>query len=357
MSVRIRREIAELAPYRQGRPAPAGAYKLSSNENPFVPVHQIVAAAVTREINRYPDASAMDLRSRIAERFSVDVGRVHVAAGSVAILQQLLSAVAGPGDEVLFAWRSFEAYPGLITVTGASQVRVPLTNEGRHDIAAMADAITDRTRAVLVCSPNNPTGPVVTATEFEGLLLAAPDDVLIILDEAYREFVTSPAAHGEDYLSDPRVVSLRTFSKAYGLAGLRVGYALGAEEVMDAARASALPVSVTAGAQAAAIATLAHEDIIAGQVAELVERRAWLSLGLRDQGWEIPAAEGNFIWLPVGDLTRAAAEILERHGAIGRVFPDEGIRITIGEPQSIRAVLTACQNIRDQLLPSLSAPA
>src|SRR5690606_24643868 len=161
---------------------------------------------------RYPDGAATALRVRLAERFGVTVDEVHVGAGSVAILYQLAQAAAGPGDEILYAWRSFEAYPGVVTVSGATSVTVPNLPDGSHDLEAMAAAITDRTRLVLVCTPNNPTSAIVTAAAFEAFMASVPETVLVVLDEAYREFVTAPAAvDGLPILENhPNLVVLRT---------------------------------------------------------------------------------------------------------------------------------------------------
>jgi len=188
----LRPEIASLVPYRQGRPAAADAFKLSSNENPFAPHPAVLEAISAASVNRYPDGAAVALRERLAERLGVAIDEVHVGSGSVAILQQLISAAAGAGDEVLYAWRSFEAYPGLVTVSGATSVTVPVLADGRHDLDAMAAAVTDRTRVVIVCTPNNPTSAIVTAGEFEAFMAKVPETVLVLLDEAYREFVTGP---------------------------------------------------------------------------------------------------------------------------------------------------------------------
>ena len=164
-SVRLRPEIAALPPYRQGRPAPVDGFKLSSNENPHEPLPGVEAAvaASAHEINRYPDATALAVRERIAERFGVTADEVIVGAGSVSLIAQFITAAAAPGDEVVYSWRSFEAYPGLVTVAGATSVQVPNRADHSHDLEAMAAAVTDRTRVVIVCSPNNPTGTVVTA--------------------------------------------------------------------------------------------------------------------------------------------------------------------------------------------------
>jgi histidinol-phosphate aminotransferase len=348
---RIRPEIAALPPYRQGKQAGADAFKLSSNENPFDPLPQVVAAlADATPMNRYPDATARALRERLAERYGVSPDAVHVASGSVAILYQFVQAAATVGDEVVYPWRSFEAYPGLPLVAGATGVPVPLTADARHDLAAMAAAVTDRTRVVIVCTPNNPTGPIVTRAEFAAFVAAVPQDVLILLDEAYAEFVTAPdAVDGlveRIFEQHPNVVVLRTFSKAYGLAGLRVGYAIGHPRVLDAARSTAVPLSVTGAAARAALASLDAEDELRERIALLVARRTALVEGLRAQGWDVPDAQGNFVWLPTGEQTAAVATAFEEAGLIVRAFPGDGIRISVGEPESVQRVLDAAARSR-----------
>lgn len=347
MAVTLRPEIAALPPYRQGRPAAADAFKLSSNENPLPPHPAVLAAAAAASLNRYPDGAATALRARLADRAGVSPDEVHVGAGSVSLVQQFIQAAAGPGDEVVFAWRSFEAYPGLVTVSGATAVRVPNLPGGRHDLDAMAAAVTDRTRLVLVCTPNNPTGARVSAAEFDAFMRRVPDTVLVVLDEAYREFVTDPES--VDGLVElrrwPNLVVLRTFSKAYGLAGLRVGWTVGPVDVLDAARSAAIPLSVTEPAQRAAIAALDVEAEILEGVAEIVERRERVAAGLRAAGWTIPDPHGNFVWFAAGDETAAVAEILEADGIVGRVFAGEGIRISIGEEESVERLLTSAARV------------
>jgi histidinol-phosphate aminotransferase len=351
MPVTLRPEIAALAPYRQGRAAAADAFKLSSNESPFPPLPAVLAAISDSSFNRYPDGAATALRVRLAERYGVSVDEVHVGAGSVSILHQLVQAAASTGDEVLYAWRSFEAYPGIVTVAGATSVQVPNLADGRHDLPAMAAAVTDRTRVIIVCSPNNPTSTTVTGLEFEAFMASIPDTVLVLLDEAYREFVTDDAAvEGIPLLERyPNVVVLRTFSKAYGLAGLRVGYAIGPAYVLDAARAASIALSVTEPAQRAALAALESEAEFFAQVAELNERRDRIVAGLAGQGWDgewaVPVPQGNFVWLPTGEHTVAAAELLEAHGIVARVFAPEGIRVSIGEAESVDKLLAATAEV------------
>ncbi|MFS0795499.1 histidinol-phosphate transaminase [Microbacterium sp. 1P10AE] len=347
---RIRPEIAALPAYRQGRQASPDAFKLSSNENPFDPLPGVLdAVRASTAINRYPDATAARLRERLGARYGVPADDIHIGAGSVSLLAQLLLATAGPGDEVVYAWRSFEAYPSLVAVSGATSVQVPLTADARHDLPAMAAAVTDRTRLIIVCSPNNPTGPTVGFDEFTAFVEAVPADILIVLDEAYAEFVTDPdAVEGHRVralLARPNVVMLRTFSKAYGLAGLRVGYAIGHTRVLDAARSTAIPLSVTAAAEEAALASLGAESELLHRVAVLAERRDALVARLREAGWDVPDAQGNFVWLPAGDRALEVASAFEDAGLIVRPFAGDGVRISIGEEESIDRLVEVAASV------------
>jgi histidinol-phosphate aminotransferase len=287
-------------------------------------------------MNRYPDMGAVDLLEALSDRFGVPVSDLAVATGSVALLYHLLQATVTDGDEVVYAWRSFEAYPIAVQLTGATSVQVPLTDEARHDFKAMEAAITDRTKVVLVCTPNNPTGPVVRRDELHAFLDAVPSNVLVVLDEAYREFVREPdVADGVDVYRDrPNVVVLRTFSKAYGLAGFRVGYAIGHPQVVAAIRKCALPFGVSHVAQAAAIASLAVEDELLERVDALVVERTRVVEELRAAGWDVPETQTNFVWLALGDDTAAFAEAVQAEGVSIRPFPGDGARITIGEPEA-----------------------
>lgn len=345
--VRLRPEIETLPPYRQGKAADDDSFKLSSNENPFEPLPSVRQALAEIELNRYPDAQANRLRERLATLHSVDLDQVHIGSGSVAIIAQLLAAAVAHGDEVIYAWRSFEAYPLLATAAGAVSVQVPNTPDHRHDLDAMAAAITDRTRVVFLCSPNNPTGSIVTKAEFEAFMAKVPATLLVVLDEAYIEFCKDPeVVRGEHLLERyPNLVVLRTFSKAYGLAGLRVGYALGAQYIMDALRSTAIPLSVTAYAEHGALVSLDHEDELLERVDRIARLRDQVWQTLNEHGWQIPRPHGNFIWLPTGEGTERAAELLAERGLITRPFHPDGIRVSIGEPASVDRLLHAAAEI------------
>ncbi len=344
--VKLRPDVESMVPYRQGRPAADDAFKLSSNENPFPPLPAVLEAIAESSVNRYPEGSAAALRDRIGARHSVSPGQVQVGAGSVSVLAQLISAAAAPGDEIVYAWRSFEAYPLLVAAAGATAVEVPNTADHRHDLVAMAEAVTERTRLVIVCSPNNPTSTVVTHEEFVAFMAQIPATVLVILDEAYAEFVDDPdAVSGPGLLASyPNLVALRTFSKAHGLAGLRIGYAIGPEYVMDAARAVAIPLSVTEQAQRAAIVSLAHEPELLRRVAQLNVVRDAIVAGLLSQGWDFPQPHGNFVWLPTGTDTLAAAEVFTKHSVVARPL-GEGLRVTVGEEASVEKLLRAAAEV------------
>ena len=278
--VRLREEIAGLPAYKAGRPAApfeGTAYKLSSNENPYPPLPGVlkIAVAAAEEINRYPDFGSAALIEELAAFTGAPAAHIAVGTGSVGVLQQLVQATAGPGDEVLYAWRSFEAYPIITRIAGATPVQVPLTAAETHDLDAMAEAITERTRLVLVCNPNNPTGAVVSREELERFLDRVPQDVLVVLDEAYVEFVRDGAYPDGIAISLERsnVCVLRTFSKAYGLAGLRIGYAVAAEPVATALRSCAVPFGVNLVAQAAAVESLRSQEALGERVTDLVAER------------------------------------------------------------------------------------
>jgi histidinol-phosphate aminotransferase len=339
---RLREALAGVAGYAAGRPATPVpgqvAYKLSSNENPYPPLPGVLEAVAraAATMNRYPDIAATELVAAIAEVHGATPEEVVVGAGSVAVLAQVVQAAAGPGDEVVFAWRSFESYPIVTGVAGATAVPVALTPGGHHDLEAMAAAVTERTRVVLVCTPNNPTGAVVGAEELERLLEAVPADVLVVLDEAYAEFVRDPAAADGPAARRGRanVVVLRSFSKAHGLAGLRVGYGLAHPQVAAGLRKTGTPFGVSGVAQAGALASLAARAELLERVEAIVGERERVQAALAAQGWRLPRSEANFVWLPVGDRTADLAAAAHAAGLSVRPFDGLGLRVSIGEVEA-----------------------
>ncbi|KQY57170.1 MULTISPECIES: histidinol-phosphate transaminase [unclassified Nocardioides] len=337
-----RANVGDIPAYVAGKPPVPRpdftTYKLSSNENPYPPLSGVVEAAmgVVGQMNRYPDMGCVELYAALAEHFDVPVEDLSVATGSVALIYQIMQSFCDPGDEVVYAWRSFEAYPIAVTAAAATSVQVPVTATGEHDLDAMAAAITDRTKVVIVCTPNNPTGPAVTQTALHEFLAKVPSHVLVVVDEAYVEFVRmDDAVDGlATYREFPNVVVTRTFSKAYGLANFRVGYAVAQAPLAAALRAVSLPFGVSGVAQAAAIASLKAEPQLLDRVETLVGERARVVEGVREAGWDIPDAQGNFVWFALGEKTADFAAAADEAGIVVRPFAGEGARVSIGEPEA-----------------------
>ena len=350
-TVRIRPDVAALPAYVPGaRPDAAGAVKiakLSSNELPFPPQDAVVEA-ITRAVagvNRYPEMTGETLTQALAHRWDVEVEQVVVGNGSVALIQHLLDAVCQPGDEVVIPWRSFEAYPICVAVAGARAVRVPLTPDARHDVPAMLAAITPRTRVVMACTPNNPTGTILTARELAELVAGVPRDVVVLVDEAYLDFVTAPEVGDALTLlaGAPNLVVSRTFSKAHALAGMRVGYLVCEPGLAAAIRSVATPFGVNLPAQTAAVAALGQTELgrTAERSAAVAAERDRVVASLRTQGWEVPEAHGNFFWLGVGEETMALSEHFRAAGILVRPFAGEGVRVSIGTTSDNERVLAA----------------
>ena len=346
-----RRNVAEIPTYVPGKPPTPRpgltTYKLSSNENPYPPLPGVVEAAMraAEAMNRYPDMGNSALYAALSSSLDVPVEDLAAGTGSVALIYQLFNAFCEPGDEVIYAWRSFEAYPIAATAAAAVSVKVPVLADGRHDLDAMAAAITDRTRVVIVCTPNNPTGPAVTQSSLDAFLAKVPPHVLVVVDEAYLEFVRmDDAIDGlATYRAHANVVLTRTFSKAYGLAGFRVGYAVGPAPLAGALRAVSLPFGVSSVAQAAAIASLASTDALFSRVDALVAERDRVVVAVRAAGWEIPDAQGNFVWFPLGERTAAFAAAADELGIVVRPFAGEGARVSIGEDEANARLITLAQ--------------
>lgn len=369
--IRLRAALDALPAYVPGRPAPDDGvhrFKVSSNESPFPPlpaVQQAVARAMETS-HLYPDMGAVQLREAIAAHhresgFDLAPEAIVLGTGSVAVTGDLVRALVDAGEEVVFAWRSFEAYPIVVGSHGGVSVPVPLTSTFEHDLDAMAAAITARTKLVILCTPNNPTGPALSTEEISEFLQKVPAHVAVAIDEAYREFV-DPELRPDTarlFAEHPNVVILRTFSKLQGLAGLRLGYAIAHPRLARALGQVTVPFGASSLGQAAALATFAPDA-----ARELEERAAWIraerarvqeglariagaaragggtgasgadargeadAVGAADA---LPASQGNFVFFPLGERSGEFAAFADARGLVVRAYGADGVRVTIGE--------------------------
>ena len=332
--------VSALPAYVPGRKAESTATAaLASNESHFDPLPSVlgVVSSTAESLNRYPDAVAAALRNHLAVHLSVGPDQIAVGPGSVGVLQQIIAAFCDAGDEVVFAWRSFEAYPILVSLAGAVPMPVALTADERHDLDGMAAAITERTRIVLLCTPNNPTGTTIRHDELEALLMRVPAHVLVVIDEAYFEFDDDPGSVDSLRLmaENNNVVVLRTFSKAYGLAGLRVGYAVASAEVADATRRTALPFGVSTLAQRAAVVSLDAAAELDRRVTHVVKERERIRRELEAEGVPVPRSGGNFIWIRCdADEQQRLVEEFAAADILVRAYAGDGIRITVADAPS-----------------------
>lgn len=333
-------------------------YKLSSNENPLGPVPEVARVlAEFATAHRYPDPLSTALRDKLSARLGVDADDIVTGAGSLGALNQILKTFAGVNadgvqDEVIYAWRSFEAYPILVGIMGARSVQVPNLPDGSHNLDAMVAAITERTRLILVCTPNNPTGPAVTESQIRAFLEKVPAHIPVVIDEAYFEFCAAstvpegeePPLNGLDIYRDyENVIILRTFSKAQGLAGLRVGYSISHPQITQHLRVAATPFAVTALAESAAIASIEHEDAVMERVSHLVSERERVTARLRELGYDFPSTYANFVWLPLGERTGEFVQLMAEHALSVRAFGTEGVRVSIGEVEANDRFLSLCE--------------
>jgi histidinol-phosphate aminotransferase len=346
MAQLTRPDLDRLPAYVAGRTVP-GAIKLASNEVPYGPLPGVVDAITqaAQQSHRYPDMGVVALRDKIAERYGVAPERVGTGCGSVAMAEHLARATCGVGDEIVYSWRSFEAYPIIAATTAATSVQVPNTAAHGHDLDAMLAAVTDRTRMILVCNPNNPTGTALRRPELDAFLDAVPANVLVVMDEAYREFVTDPSVPDAmtAYADRPNVVVLRTLSKAWGMAGLRVGFIVGSPEVATTVRKVITPFSTSSVAQAAAMAALDQVPEMERRAALVIAERERVLAAVRQLAPDAPESQANFVWLPLGDGSAAFAGACEAEGVIVRPFQGDGVRVTIGTAEENDAFLAAAQ--------------
>jgi histidinol-phosphate aminotransferase len=356
--IRTRRTLTDIPQYRPGRSAEsvaaehelARAIKLASNEVPFGPLPGALeaAAAAMVDANRYPDNDAVALREALASLHHVEPDQVLVGNGSVQLCQHLFLTTVEPGDEVVFSWPSFEAYPIQAQQADARVRRVPLRDH-TYDLDAMGDVLSEHTRLVFVCTPNNPTGTVVGRDAVDRFLARVPHDCLVVFDEAYREFVTDPGApDGLDLIAaHPNVLVLRTFSKAYGLAALRVGYAMGDRDVIAELRKLHVPFEVNAVAQAAALASVAAQDEMRARVDGVIAERDRMYAQCVARGYAVVPSQANFLWF---DVPASAVELAfhsERNGVVMRSFADTGVRLTVGTPDENAAALAVLDSARE----------
>lgn len=345
-----RPRIAALPVYSRAAGSASVRWRASSNESTVAP-SPAIRAAVARaaaHAHLYPSLAGDDLIAAISERMGVREDQVVVGGGSLALLQLALTAFTGPGTEVIHAWRSYEAYPILIGIADAQAVPVALDHEYRHDTQAMLAALTPRTSAILICDPNNPTGTALPPRRLRALIDAVPSHVLVLLDRAYQEFDRTEPDVAALVAERPNVIVFRTFSKAYGLAGLRAGYAIGSPEVMRAVRATAPPFGLSAVAEAAALAAWSDREHTRHIVDTVTESRETFRRALGERGLYTPDSSANFVWLPVGDRAEALQAACVRHGVSVRAFAGEGVRVTVGCPQAEAAVLAAVDECGDR---------
>ncbi|GAA0349937.1 histidinol-phosphate transaminase [Actinoallomurus spadix] len=346
MTLAFVQHLAGLPAYTAAKRPEAGrAYaRLAANESPYEPLPG-VAEALTLElgrINRYPDSHSGALRERLAEHYDVSADQFVVATGSVALLGQVLRLVVGAeDDEILFPWRSFEAYPVFSRLSGGRPVPVPLKDHGL-DLDGILDHIGPRTKAIFLCNPNNPTGSLLSPEEIRAFCRAVPEHILVVLDEAYAEFVNDDAIRDVSILGEhTNVCILRTFSKAYGLAGLRIGYAIASREVAGTLRTAAVPFAANSLGQAAAAAALGCQGDLRDRLAGLRAERRRVIAALRGRGLGVPESHANFVWLPLGDLTPGFAAHCEAQGVLVRPYTSDGCRVTIATPSDNDLFLAA----------------
>lgn len=338
----VRAEVNSLPVYVPSPPVP-DAIVLATNEVPYGPlpgVSEAVARAVAAA-HRYPDPAVAAVRTRLGALLGVDPDRIATGCGSVGLTEHLIRTICAPGDEIVFAWPSFEAYPLLSAISDVRAVQVPLTPAHEHDLPAMAAAITERTAMVLLCSPNNPTGTAIRRADLDAFLAAVPSDVLVVLDEAYHEFVTDPDVPDgvAEYGDHANVAVLRTLSKAWGLAGLRLGYLVARPEVAGGVRKVVTAFSVNGLAQAAGLAALDAGDEMRRRVALITRERERVGDAVTAALPGSPIGQGNFVWLPLGARSADFGGFCRDAGVVVRAFAGSGVRVTIGTPEQNDAFL------------------
>ncbi|TAJ09939.1 MAG: histidinol-phosphate transaminase [Nitrospirae bacterium] len=356
MSLKVHPDIASLTPYVPGKPVEElerelgipKAVKLASNENPLGPSPRALAvlAEVTGTLHRYPDGGAHKLRVALADRWKVQPEQVILGNGSDEIIGFLARTFLSPGDEAVMADQTFVIYKMEVTAAHGKPVIVPM-QEGHHDLAAMVEAVTPRTRLLFLCNPNNPTGTMVTADEVSRLMARVPESVIVVFDEAYYEYVQSREFPDSlAYVKQGRnAIVLRTFSKIYGLAGLRIGYGLTTGEIAGYLNRLRPPFNANSLAQRAALAALADEEHVAQSRALNQSEMVVVRAGLAALGFQPLPSQANFLYFDVGRDGREVFQALLREGVIVRHIEGRMLRVTIGLPEENRRFLAALKKI------------
>ncbi|MYM20917.1 aminotransferase class I/II-fold pyridoxal phosphate-dependent enzyme [Brevibacterium sp. 5221] len=354
-NLRLRSALSDTPAYVPGKPAApvAGvtAHKLSSNENHLPPMPGVIEAIAKAAGNPalYPDPGAHRLTTALAAHLGVEPHQLIFGAGASETLAAIIHITSGEGTNIVYPWPSFEMYPQLISLSGAQKRPVELTGSAEHDFAAMAAAIDDQTSLVLLCSPNNPTGPAIAQDAFDDFMYRVPSDVIVVLDQAYLEFVTAESAvDGLDALERyPNLVLIRTFSKAHGLAGLRVGFAVASPTIIHEMRKAIAPFSVTDMAQAAAEESLARVADVEVRAKGIAAARDELAARLRELGFDIPDAQGNFVWVPAGARS-ADFEAACREAGLSVRNLGSGVRVSIGPDEAMDRIVDVARRFGAQ---------
>jgi histidinol-phosphate aminotransferase len=351
----FRPDIRDIAPYVPGRPIedvaleygfdPSDVIKLASNENPVPPIPSVRAAMarLIDNVHRYPDNEARLLREKLSEVLGVRYEELIIGAGSSEILRVVAMACGGPGTSAVYGWPSFAVYRLGSIMAMTERIEVPLDADRKFDLEAMLAAIRPDTTLVYLCNPNNPSGTFHPASDVEAFIDAIPERVMVLVDEAYHEFVTDPShvtalPHA---VERPNVLVARTFSKVHGLASLRVGYGISrAENIVDLRKAQA-PLSVTALGQEAALVSLHHPDEISQRIADNASGREMLESGLEKLGVHHVPSQANFVYFRTDAGTDVVTAAFLRHGIILRPFADSWVRVSVGTPDENRRFLEA----------------
>jgi len=352
---RFRPDIAALSPYKVGRQLadvarehgldPSEIVKLTANEGPEGPFPGVVEAVseVLANSNRYPDNACWDLGHALSDELELDFSNLMFGAGSVALLVEIATALGGPGTNIVYGWPSFVMYRFVAIWSGSRRVEVPLDHAHRLDLGALRDAIDDETTVVVVCNPNNPTGTIHPADEIEAFIDSVPESVLVVVDEAYHEFVTDPSYRSEVALAveRPNVVVLRTFSKIYSLAAHRIGYAVGRSDLLTELRKAQAPLTVNQVAQTAALASLGQPAELQRRRDENTARRHHLVGALGERGLPMSESHTNFVYFELGESVDSVVADMTTHGVIIRPMGGGWARVTIGDDQENRRFLEA----------------